>query len=108
MNVGDRGQLLRAEGTDEPRPVEVPLRLDHVAAVCAPADLASGAERGDEVRHGTGYGDERLAERRDRIRAVEIQERLDVTQREEIPAFVGFRRHVLDDQDPGGGLQLSR
>src|SRR5215210_9078957 len=106
MNVGDRGQILRAEGTDEPRPIEVTLRLDHVAPIGAPWDLTSGAERGNEVGHRAGYGDERLAEGRDRIRALRIQERLDVARREQIPAFVRFRTRLVDGQDPGGGLLL--
>ena len=106
MDVRDGRQDLRPERVDQPGPVEVALRLDHVRAVVRPRHAAAGLERRQQLREHLGARDDGAADRADRPRAGPVEERLRVRLREAEPTILGRGVDVVDLEDPGRRLLL--
>ena len=78
MDVGDLGEEFGSKQIDEPWPVEIALRLDHVETVSAPRDPFSGPESLQELGQRLARRYQGPGEGRDGEQAVGLGQRLGV------------------------------
>ena len=72
MHVGDLWEVFAGERAHQPRPVEIPLRLDRVGPLHG--DTVAGPVRIDELRKHAAKGRQRAADGRHRVRTLRIDQ----------------------------------
>ena len=87
MDVGDGRQELGPEQVNEPGPVEVALRFDHVRTEGAPGHPFAGPEGSQELRQRLGCGNHRPRHRGDGEQAVGLGQGLCVRGRQRVSAI---------------------